>query len=155
MTDTPSAGAVAMAKATMLLLMPYWAIEGQPSDFPLAHQEIARAIDNFARETRWARDREWDSLLLKVFQGLEGESADPTPSEEKLKVFAREREAAGWEEAAKRWETCAGMARSQPQETDSHGYWAREGAYRAYKHVAEMCRIETVELRVAEARRTG
>jgi hypothetical protein len=34
----------------MLSLMPYWAIEGQPSDFPLAHQQIALALDAYARE---------------------------------------------------------------------------------------------------------
>ena len=70
-----------------------------------------------------------------------------------LDAFAREREAAVWEEAAKRFGQCAEMARQAAEECGSSGYWAREGAYRAYKHVEAACREESAH--AAEARRTG
>ena len=86
----PSAGAVARAKATMLLLMPYWAIEGQPSDFPLAHQEIALALDAFARE-----QAHWQCDLCHCCGEKRHDGGDPCVS---CEATAREREAAVWEE---------------------------------------------------------
>lgn len=64
----PSAAAVAQAKQIMLMLMPYWHIDGQPNQFPLAHEIIARALDARATEV-WGE-------AAKIADGV----IDPVPS---------------------------------------------------------------------------
>lgn len=59
-----------------------------------------------------------------------------------MEEYAAERERATWEAAAQRFGTCATVSRERKEEVDSPGYWAREGAYRAYKHVEAACMEE-------------
>lgn len=65
----------------------------------IVEQDIIDALDATEVATRWSRDREWDALILKVLCGMDAESADPSPSEEKVKTLRAELEAATWEAA--------------------------------------------------------
>lgn len=59
---------------------------------------------------------------------------------EGIKLALKRVEQETWAAAAKRWDEAASVCRTEKVETDSPQYWAREGAYRAYKSVAAGCR---------------